>query len=153
MRSRRSAGSDRSPAQGIYRYEKDDRTPHDNPEFAPLVSRLAAEHGVAAREVSDEEIERRCVLSLINVGAMILSEGLALRASDIDVIWTSGYGFPRWRGGPMWYADSLGLKQVVDDMRALSTTGGGAYWAVPRLLAELAYSGRTFADWDAERVR
>ena len=139
--------------QRIYRYEKDDRTPHDNPEFAPLVSRLAAEHGVAVREVSDEEIERRCVLSLINVGAMILSEGLALRASDIDVIWTSGYGFPRWRGGPMWYADSLGLKQVVDDMRALSTTGGGTYWAVPRLLAELAYSGRTFADWDAERAR
>jgi 3-hydroxyacyl-CoA dehydrogenase len=137
--------------QGVYRYEKDDRTPHDDPELAPLIARLAAEHGVAQREVSDQEIERRCVLSLIIVGASILSEGLAARASDIDVIWTSGYGFPRWRGGPMWYADSLGLKSVVEQMRELAGSGGGPYWSVPPLLAELARSDRIFAEWDRER--
>jgi len=136
---------------GIYRYEKDDRTPHEDPAFAPLVAQLAQQQGVKARDASDAEIERRCVLSLVNVGAAILGEGLASRASDIDVVWTSGYGFPRWRGGPMWYADSLGLRSVVDEIRELSTSGGGAYWTVAPLLAELAHAGRTFADWDRER--
>jgi 3-hydroxyacyl-CoA dehydrogenase len=136
---------------GIYRYEKDDRTPHEDPAFAPLVAQLAQQQRVKARDASDAEIERRCVLSLVNVGAAILGEGLASRASDIDVVWTSGYGFPRWRGGPMWYADSLGLRSVVDEIRELSTSGGGAYWTVAPLLAELAHAGRTFADWDRER--
>ncbi len=136
---------------GIYRYEKDDRTPHEDPAFASMVAQLAQQQGVKARDASDAEIERRCVLSLVNVGAAILGEGLATRASDIDVVWTSGYGFPRWRGGPMWYADSLGLRSVVDEIRALSATGGGSYWSVAPLLAELAHSGRTFADWDRER--
>jgi 3-hydroxyacyl-CoA dehydrogenase len=136
---------------GIYRYEKDDRTPREDPAFAPLVAQLAQQQGVRARDASDAEIERRCVLSLVNVGAAILGEGLASRASDIDVVWTSGYGFPRWRGGPMWYADSLGLRSVVDEIRELSTSGGGAYWTVAPLLAELAHAGRTFADWDRER--
>jgi len=136
---------------GIYRYEKDDRTAHEDPAFAPLVAQLAERHGVKPRECSDAEIESRCVLSLVNVGASILSEGLASRASDIDVIWTAGYGFPRWRGGPLWHADSLGLKSVVEQMRQLCDTGGGRYWSVPPLLAELAHSGRTFAEWDRER--
>jgi len=136
---------------GIYRYEKDDRTPREDPAFAPLVAQLAQQQGVKARDASDAEIERSCVLSLVNVGAAILGEGLASRASDIDVVWTAGYGFPRWRGGPMWYADSLGLRSVVDEIRELSTSGGGAYWTVAPLLAELAHAGRTFADWDRER--
>jgi len=68
------------------------------------------------------------------------------------VVWTSGYGFPRWRGGPMCYADSLGLAQVVEQVRALADTGGGSYWSVAPLLLELAQAGRTFADWDRERT-
>jgi 3-hydroxyacyl-CoA dehydrogenase len=92
---------------GIYRYEPGDRTPHDNPELGPLIANLASKYGIASREVSDSEIESRCVLSLVNIGAQILAEKLAYRASDIDVIWTSGYGFPRSRGGPMHYADSM----------------------------------------------
>jgi 3-hydroxyacyl-CoA dehydrogenase len=115
------------------------------------VRELAARHGIAPRDASDEEIEQRCVLSLIVVGARILEEGVAFRASDIDVVWTSGYGFPRWRGGPMCYADSLGLDRVVRQVEKLQSTGGGEYWAIPALLRELASSGRTFADWDRER--
>ncbi len=134
--------------QGIYRYVAGDRAPHDNPGLAPLIAELAARHGVVPREVSDLEIERRCVLSLVNIGAAILQEGLAYRASDIDVIWTSGYGFPRWRGGPMCYADSLGLPEVVEWIRELAQTGGGSYWTVAPLLAELARDGRTFAERD-----
>jgi 3-hydroxyacyl-CoA dehydrogenase len=138
--------------RGIYRYEAGDRTPRDEPELATLVAELAARHGVSPRTPSDQEIERRCVLSLVNIGADILAEGLAYRASDIDVIWTSGYGFPRWRGGPMHYADSLGLPEVVDQIRALADTGGGSYWSLSPLLLELAQSGRSFADRDRERA-
>ena len=91
------------------------------------------------------------LLSLVNVGADILAEGLAYRASDIDVIWTSGYGFPRSRGGPMHYADSLGLGDVVTRIQSLAATGGGDYWKVSPLLLDLARTGRTFADYDRER--
>ncbi len=137
--------------QGIYLYTPGDRTPQPNPELEPFVRELAAHHGVAPRDASDEEIEQRCVLSLIVVGARILEEGVAFRASDIDVVWTSGYGFPRWRGGPMCYADSLGLDRVVQQVEKLQSTGGGEYWEIPTLLRELASAGRTFADWDRER--
>jgi 3-hydroxyacyl-CoA dehydrogenase len=137
--------------RGIYLYEPGDRTARPNPELEPLVRDLAARHGIAPRDASDEEIEQRCVLSLAVVGARILEEGIAFRASDIDVVWTSGYGFPRWRGGPMCYADSLGLAAVVKRVEELQSTGGGDYWAIPKLLRELAASGRTFADWDRER--
>ncbi len=137
--------------QGIYLYTPGDRTPQPNPELDPFVRELATSHGIAPRAASDEEIEQRCVLSLIVVGARILEEGVAFRASDIDVVWTSGYGFPRWRGGPMCHADSLGLDRVVRQVEKLQSTGGGEYWAIPALLRELASSGRTFADWDRER--
>jgi 3-hydroxyacyl-CoA dehydrogenase len=139
--------------RGVYRYEPGDRTAHDDPDLVPIVRELAALHGVKPREVSDQEIQRRCVLSLVNVGADILANGLAYRASDVDVVWTSGYGFPRWRGGPMCYADGLGLDRVVAQIRELANTGGGAYWNPSRLLLELAGSGRTFADYDRERTR
>ena len=114
-----------------------------------LTRALAAKHGIAPRDVSDAEIEQRCVLSLINVGAQILDEGLAYRAADIDVVWTAGYGFPRWRGGPMFYADTLGIDQVVAQIEALAATGGGDYWRVAPLLRQLAATGRNFATWIA----
>jgi 3-hydroxyacyl-CoA dehydrogenase len=136
---------------GVYRYEPGNRAPQDDPEFVPLVADLAVKHGVARREVSDHEIERRCVLALVNVGANILADGLACRASDIDVIWTAGYGFPRWRGGPMHFADTLGVGDVVEQLRALACTGGGRYWDVSPLLLELARDGRSFADFDRGR--
>ncbi|HET9863978.1 MAG TPA: 3-hydroxyacyl-CoA dehydrogenase NAD-binding domain-containing protein, partial [Steroidobacteraceae bacterium] len=134
--------------EGIYRYKPGDRAPLPNPDLARLAQALADKHGIAPREVADQEIEQRCVLSLINIGAQILDEGLAYRAADIDVIWTAGYGFPRWRGGPMFHADALGLERVVTQIEALAATGGGDYWRVAPLLLRLADSGRTFADWD-----
>jgi 3-hydroxyacyl-CoA dehydrogenase len=137
--------------KGIYRYEPGDRTPKHDPESAVLIAEIAAKLGVSRRDVSDAEVEQRCVLSLVNVGAQVLAEGMAYRASDIDVIWTSGYGFPRWRGGPMCYADELGLPKVVETIRRLGATEGSDYWRVAPLLKELADSGRSFADWDRER--
>jgi 3-hydroxyacyl-CoA dehydrogenase len=100
--------------KGIYRYEPGDRTARPDADVAGIIKQLAAQHGIAPRDVSDAEIEQRCVFSLVNVGAQILHEGLAYRASDIDVVWTSGYGFPRFRGGPMFYADEVGLERVVE---------------------------------------
>jgi 3-hydroxyacyl-CoA dehydrogenase len=136
---------------GVYRYASGDRTPIHDAAVDALTAQIAAQYSIAPRQVSDQEIEQRCVLSLINIGASILEEGLAYRASDIDVIWTSGYGFPRWRGGPMFYADSLGLTRVESEIRAMQTTGGGDYWRVSGLLSQLAASGSTFAEWDRKR--
>lgn len=129
--------------RGIYRYEAGERTPLPNPELTLLTQALAEKYGVARRELSDAQIEERCALSLVNVGAQILDEGLAYRAADIDVVWTSGYGFPRWRGGPMFYADTLGIDSVVSRIEK--------YWPVAPLLRQLASAGRNFADWDRAR--
>jgi 3-hydroxyacyl-CoA dehydrogenase len=137
--------------RGIYRYEAGSRVAHDDPELPVLIAQLAERLGITARRVSDAEIERRCVLSLVNIAADILAERLAYRAADIDVIWTSGYGFPRWRGGPMHFADCLGLGRVVDEIRALGESGDRRYWTPSRPLIDLARSGKTFADWDRER--
>ena len=137
--------------RGIYRYEPGSRSAVPDPELPQLVRALADKHGVAPREVSDAEIEQRCVLSLINVGAQILDEGLAYRAADIDVIWTLGYGFPRWRGGPMFHADTLGLDRVVEEIERFAAAGDTYYWRVAPLLRKLAAAGHTFADWDRSR--
>jgi len=134
--------------RGIYRYQSGDRTPLPDPDLPLLTRALAAKNAIASRDVSDAEIEQRCVLSLINIGAQILDEGLAYRAADIDVVWTAGYGFPRWRGGPMFFADTLGLDRVVAQIQELADTGGGEYWRVSPLLRQLASSGRSFAAWD-----
>ena len=133
--------------KGVYRYEKGDRTPHPDPEVAKLIEKLAAEHGIKRRKITDAEIEERCVLSLINVGAMVLEEGIAYRASDIDVVWTSGYGFPRHKGGPMFHADALGLKRVLERVQHYHGKLGH-YWQPAKLLVELAAGGSSFADWD-----
>jgi 3-hydroxyacyl-CoA dehydrogenase len=137
--------------KGVYRYDAGGRAPQHDPEVDALLRRLALEHGISPRSVSDDEIVDRCVLSLVNIGAQILAERLAYRASDIDVVWTSGYGFPRWRGGPMFYADTLGLKQVLARIEAIRAVYGDAYWRPSPLLVELAMQGGTFADFDRTR--
>ena len=88
----------------------------------------------------------RCVCALINEGARVLEEGVALRAADIDVVYTSGYGFPRHRGGPMFYGDTLGLARVVADIREFARTLDARYWEPSALLVELADSGGKLAD-------
>ncbi len=100
--------------------------------------------------MNDAEIEVRCIYPLVNEGAKILAEGIAYRPGDIDVIWTTGYGFPRFRGGPPFYADTLGLTNVYGEIARLHARLGH-YWQPAPLLKELADSGRTFAQWSHER--
>ena len=134
---------------GFYCYEAGDRTPKHNPEVAVVIEGHAERLGIERREISDEEVLVRCVYPLVNEGARILEEGIAYRAGDIDVIWTSGYGFPRYRGGPMFYGDTVGLREVcaaVTDYHERL----GEYWKPAPLLERLAADGGSFGDWRPE---
>src|SRR5439155_24845365 len=114
-----------------------------------LVRQWAAETGIPQRQISAEEIVERCLYALVNEGARILDEGIALRAVDIDIVYVHGYGFPAYRGGPMWYADTVGLKSVYERVRRFEEQHGDL-WAPAPLLRRLAESGKTFADLDKE---
>jgi 3-hydroxyacyl-CoA dehydrogenase len=136
---------------GWYRYEGGLRTPSPNPEAARLAEEAARQSGITRRTISPDEIVERTVYALVNEGARILEEGIALRAGDIDVVYVYGYGFPPHRGGPMWYADTVGLKKVHDRVRQFEEQHG-ASWAPAPLLAQLAAAGKTFADFDRDRA-
>jgi len=130
---------------GWYRYEKGERTPQPDPAVEALILATASQLGIARRAIEDSEILERCLYPLINEGAKILEEGLALRAGDIDVIWLNGYGFPAYRGGPMHYADSVGAKVIYDAVRRYEAVHG-EWWRPARLLERLAQDGGRFAD-------
>ncbi len=132
--------------KGWYRYEGRNAVPDS--EIEALIRARSDELGIARRNISEDEILQRCVYSLINEGAKILEEGLALRASDVDVVWLHGYGFPRWRGGPMFYADTVGLGEVVATLDRFHTDWGDK-WEPATLLRELADVGSSFKEWDA----
>jgi 3-hydroxyacyl-CoA dehydrogenase len=138
--------------RGFYRYDAPggERTP--DPEVVELIRAEADRLGVAQRAVEPGEIVTRCVLALVNEGARILEEGVADSPGDIDVIWCNGYGFPRHRGGPMFYADTLGLAGVLESIQALGASHGERYWQPAPLLAALAGQGTTFAAWQAARA-
>jgi 3-hydroxyacyl-CoA dehydrogenase len=136
---------------GWYRYEPGSRTPVLDPEVERLIEECAAAAGIRRRPIGPEEIVERTVYALINEGARILEEGFALRAVDIDIIYVNGYGFPAHRGGPMWYADTVGLKKVYERIREFEQRHG-PWWAPAPLLERLAAAGRTFADWDQEKA-
>ena len=138
-------------AKGFYSYVADPRKGEVDPEVTQVIKHLADERGIAQRPFTDEEIVERFVLQLINVGADILDEGIAYRAADIDVVWVHGFGFPRWRGGPMFHADTLGLAHVYERVKYWHDRLGH-YWKPSRLLGELAESGRSFADYDRSRA-
>ncbi len=129
---------------GWYRYAPGSRRPIPDPAVEQLIRRVSEEQGIARRSIADREILERCLYPLINEGAKILEEGLALRASDIDVVWVRGYGFPTSRGGPMYLADRIGLKAVHDVMARLHADQGVALEPAA-LLAELSRTGGTFA--------
>jgi 3-hydroxyacyl-CoA dehydrogenase len=133
--------------KGYYRYEKGDRTRHDDPDALELLKAKAAELGVAPRAHTDAEILERCLYPLLNEGLRILDEGIAQRAGDVDVVWCSGYGFPRYRGGPMYYADALGLPVLLAGMEKYRTLFGPMHWEPAPLLVRLVSEGRTLADW------
>ena len=130
---------------GWYRYEKGDRTPHPDPEVARVIKEVAAEMGVARRDFTDEEILRRLLFSSVNEACRILEEGKAYRASDIDVMWLYGFGFPRYRGGLMYWADQIGVRAVYDQVAAWHQQYGER-WEPARLLRKLAQSGTPFRE-------
>lgn len=131
--------------QGWYRYEKGQRAPIPDPEIEKLILQVSAEKGLTRRSFTDQEIVERCMIPLVNEGARILEEGIAQRSSDIDVVWLYGYGFPRWRGGPMFWADQMGLDKVYAIMQRLYAVDPD--WCAPSpLLARLAREGKKFAD-------
>jgi len=129
---------------GFYRYEKGSRDPLADPEVVQLFAQEAAAHGIAPRDVSDAEIVERLTHALINAGANLLRDGVALRPGDIDIVYIYGYGFPPHHGGPMWYADELGVPRVVENLRALQQRFGNQ-WEPSPLLVELARSGTALA--------
>ena len=128
---------------GYYRYERGDRTPHPDPAIERLILDYAEEKGMQRRAIAREEIVERLLYALVNEGARILDEGIAQRASDIDTIYVYGYGFPAYLGGPMFYADSVGLKQVYDRVCAFSSQDPASWQPAP-LLQKLAEEGGTF---------
>ena len=130
---------------GWYRYEEGSRAPIPDPAIHELIAGVSEELGITRRPIDHDEIVPRCLYPLVNEGAKILDEGLALRASDIDVIWMHGYGFPRYRGGPMFWADLVGLRTVYDTMSRLHDEHGE--WLQPApLLKRLAEQGKGFKD-------
>lgn len=131
--------------KGWYRYEAGDRTPHRDPEVEHYIVEESARMGIARRAITQDEIIKRCMYGMINEGAKLLEQGIALRASDIDIVYVTGYGFPAKRGGPMYYADQIGLANVYQDVLRLHEAYG--YWWKPApLLEKLAASNGRFAD-------
>ncbi|MDE2364021.1 MAG: enoyl-CoA hydratase/isomerase family protein [Hyphomicrobiales bacterium] len=137
--------------KGFYKYEKGDRNRYDDPDAIEILAKRARELQVPQSAHSEEEIVERCLYPLINEGFRILEEGVAQRAADIDVVWTSGYGFPRYRGGPMHYAETVGLKKVLAGMLKYKDRFGPMHWEPAGLLVELANGGKTIADWEKAR--
>ena len=133
---------------GWYKYD-DQRHATPDPLVDELIRKSVAEAGIPQRQISAQEITDRCLYALVNEGARILEEGYALRASDIDIIYLNGYGFPAYRGGPMWYADSVGLKQVYERVSEFQRQQG-EIWRPAPLLKRLAEEGKTFANFGKE---
>ncbi|MEP9319337.1 3-hydroxyacyl-CoA dehydrogenase NAD-binding domain-containing protein [Pseudomonas sp. LABIM340] len=130
---------------GFYQYGEGGRAAQDNPALPAMLEQAAADRGITRAPVADEEIVERCLYALINEAANILDEGIAQRASDVDVIFLNGYGFPAWRGGPLFYADSVGLAQVLERIREFHQRLG-AWWQPAPLLERLVAESRRFAD-------
>ena len=131
---------------GWYRYEAGRRDALTDPAVEAMIAAYRKEIGIAPRKIADDEIVDRLILALVNEGARILAEGIALRASDIDLVYLTGYGFPLHRGGPMFYADTLGLYNVARRMKAFAANPNddAEFWQPAPLLAKLAVEGRTF---------
>jgi 3-hydroxyacyl-CoA dehydrogenase len=137
--------------RGAYLYPQGSRKPLRDPEVESMIAAESARLGIQRRIVSDEEILQRCLFALINEGALILEHRIAASPGDIDAIWCNGYGFPRYRGGPMFYADTLGASVVLEGVRRFERTIGPQYWTPAPLLSKLAATGDTFQSWQDRR--
>ncbi|HYJ42267.1 MAG TPA: 3-hydroxyacyl-CoA dehydrogenase NAD-binding domain-containing protein [Steroidobacteraceae bacterium] len=135
--------------KGYYRYEAGKRARLDDPEAIEILRRKSRELNVPARAHSTEEIQERCLFPLMNEGFRILGEGIVMRAADIDVVWTSGYGFPRYRGGPMFHAEVIGLDTLLKGMRRYRDIFGPMHWEPAPLLVELVEKKMTIAEWES----
>ena len=137
--------------KGWYDYVPGDRTPHPSAEVEAMIVAQSRELGLERRAISDKEIVERLVYALTNEGARLLEEGIAARASDIDIVYLSGYGFPVWRGGPMFHAEQVGLYNVLASMRGYARGHRGECWEPAPLLVELADAGLSFNDFAARK--
>ncbi|MBT8080079.1 MAG: enoyl-CoA hydratase/isomerase family protein [Gammaproteobacteria bacterium] len=132
---------------GTYDYEPGNRTPIPSPVTQELIAEAAEKFGIEQREISDEEIIERCFYSLFNIGCDVLDEGMAFRASDIDIVYINGYGFPAWRGGPMYWAENaVGLGRVLERIREFAELHGERWWRPSPLLERLVADGGTLRD-------
>jgi 3-hydroxyacyl-CoA dehydrogenase len=137
--------------KGWYRYEPGARTPHRDAELEAFVLRYAAERGIQRRAIGEQEILERCLFGMVNEGARLLELGIAQRPGDIDVVYLTGYGFPAAHGGPMFMADRIGLPTIAARIQALHAELG-AWWQPSPLLLQLAHEGRSFAQWQRDRM-
>jgi 3-hydroxyacyl-CoA dehydrogenase len=137
---------------GWYRYEAGSRTPIPDPIVGQIAKEVAAELGIEQRAFTDEEILHRLLFASLNEACKILEEGKALRASDIDVMWLNGFGFPRYRGGLMFWADSIGAQAVYNQIASWHQRYG-ARWAPAPLLRQIAEAGGNFRDARAPALR
>jgi 3-hydroxyacyl-CoA dehydrogenase len=137
---------------GWYRYEPGSRNPIPDPKVTAIIEQYRAQKGIAPRKVSSQEIVERCIYALINEGARILEDGIAQRASDIDLVYLNGYGFPAYRGGPMFYADQTGLHDIALELRRIAAQPGSdaAFWTPAPLLTRLAEQGQTFSAFEGK---
>jgi len=136
---------------GYYRYDPETRARSSDPEVLEVIEAQARAHGVQRRTMTDQEILDRHLMALINEGFHILGEGIAQRPSDIDVVYVNGYGFPVFRGGPMFTASQMGLREVYDCICALRDKTGADYWQPAPLLEQLALEGKTLDSWSANK--
>ncbi len=134
---------------GFYRYEAGARAALSDPKVAAIIDQFRAQRGFSARPVTATEIVERCIYALVNEGARIVEEGIAQRSSDIDIVYLNGYGFPAFRGGPMFYADRVGLPQVVGALRRMAQDPARdpSAWQPAPLLVRLAENGGTLSGW------
>ena len=137
---------------GYYKYDSETRARISDPEVEAIIREEAEKFGIGQREISEEEIIARCMYPLVNEGAKILEEGIAQRASDIDIVYVYGYAFPAAKGGPMCYADQVGLKDVYEKILEFQRDHGEKNWQPANLLRELAESDGSFAAWDKQQA-
>lgn len=148
----------RKSGRGYYRYAEADAAPgaagaagaqrQDDPEALAILAARARELRIEPRKIDDGEIVERCLYPLMNEGFRILEEGIAQRSGDIDVVWAAGYGFPRHRGGPMFYAETLGLRRLLEGLRRYRERYGAMHWEPAPLLVELVDSGMSLSEWE-----
>ena len=139
-------------SKGFYNYSEGSRAPNAAPENEPIYKEISEQNNIKRREISDQEIIDRCILALVNEGARILEEGVAQRSGDMDIVYINGYGFPIWRGGPMFYANQLGLSEVINKMNDFSELDAH-FWKPAPLLRKLADESGTFGEAPAPEDR